>query len=168
MSAWIRVWNANWVKSRSTWPWKTDPQIVAWHSRKLETATWHCYGRNPLEVSRLKCRVCTSLRAEVRSGDLRIFSSVSLCASVSSFTLNVDMCSCYCSNLSFNNCFEVFEAAVLSTTDHVIGTETCSDYRSRKHEEDCCRNLGKSLYVSILWNIDIQNLDIRKTKSSFL
>ena len=64
-------------------------------------------------------------RAEEDNGDLRIlvlneFELPSVCGGVSRLTLNVDICTCYCSNLSFNDYLEALLAVVLSVTDRVI------------------------------------------------
>ena len=44
MFVWTQKWNANLVKSHSTWRSKTAPQTQCWHSRKLVTMIWHCCG----------------------------------------------------------------------------------------------------------------------------
>lgn len=44
----------------------------------------------------------------------------SVCVGISSFILNVDIRTCYCSNLSFNNYLEALLVAVQSVTDQVI------------------------------------------------
>lgn len=52
MFVWTQKWNANLVKSHSTWRSKTAPQIQCWHSRKLVTMIWHCCGlRKRLKIT---------------------------------------------------------------------------------------------------------------------
>ena len=52
MFVWTQEWNANLVKSHSTWRSKTAPQTQWWHSRKLVTMIWHCCGlRKRLKIT---------------------------------------------------------------------------------------------------------------------
>ena len=52
MFVWTQEWNANLVKSHSTWRSKTAPQTQCWHSRKLVTMIWRCCGlRKRLKIT---------------------------------------------------------------------------------------------------------------------